>query len=108
MLSVFSDSTPGPSPRWLGWRVLSLFKKHQRVAAGLVALILLASGLDIAVPFLTKGLIDKIITSLGHRGSASLQTLLSAGIAIFLATAATRLLRSFSMLKFLVSDCDPI
>ncbi len=62
---------------------------------GLLALILLASSLDIAVPFLTKGLIDEILHALGKNAGASVRTLLMAGAAIFAATAGTRILRSF-------------
>lgn len=88
-------TSPANSPRRLGWKVIRLLRKHRRMAVGLGLLILLASALDIAVPFLTKGLIDKIMHSFGTKSSDSLRTLGTAAAAIFAATAATRLLRSF-------------
>ncbi|MDQ2843917.1 MAG: hypothetical protein M3Y72_23345, partial [Acidobacteriota bacterium] len=79
----------------LGWKVVRLLRKHRRTAFGLGLLILLASALDITVPFLTKGLIDKIMHSFGTKSSDSVRILATAASAIFAATAATRLLRSF-------------
>ena len=43
--------------RWLGWKVVSLLGRHRRTLVGLIVLILIAASLDIAVPFLTQGLI---------------------------------------------------
>jgi ABC-type multidrug transport system fused ATPase/permease subunit len=83
------------SKRWLGWKVISLLSKHRPTMMGLMALIVVASSLDIAVPFLTKGLIDQILHALGRNTGASLRTLLVAGAAIFATTAGTRVLRSF-------------
>ncbi len=94
----FADSVTSQSgnpKRWLGWKVISLLKKHCGTMAGLIALIVVASSLDIAVPFLTKGLIDHILHALGQNAGASMGTLLAAGAAIFGATAGTRVLRSF-------------
>ncbi len=94
-----SASTQGQ----LGWKVIRLLRKHRRTALGLGLLILLASALDIAVPFLTKGLIDKIMHSFGTKSSDSVQTLARAAVAIFAATAATRLLRSFYNYRLVLS-----
>jgi ABC-type multidrug transport system fused ATPase/permease subunit len=80
---------------WLGWRIISLLGKHRGTVIGLAFLIVVASLLDLAVPFLTRGLIDKILRSLQSKPSDSLHTLFVAGLGILGATASTRLLRSF-------------
>ncbi len=82
-------------PRWLGWRVLSLLGSHRKTVAGLSVLIVVTSCLEIAVPFLTKGIIDKILRSLTAPETSSLRTLVISAISIFLVAVATRLLRSF-------------
>lgn len=94
MVSAVTRS-PASNQRRLGWKVIRLLRKHRRMALALGLLILLASALDIAVPFLTKGLIDKIMHSFGTKSGDSIRTLGTAAAAIFAATAATRLLRSF-------------
>ncbi len=88
-------SRSGNSKRWLGWKVISLLRKHRLTIAGLMALIVTATCLDIAVPFLTRGLVDQILHALGRNAGAPVRTLLMAGAAIFAATAGTRILRSF-------------
>ncbi|MBV9265600.1 MAG: ABC transporter ATP-binding protein [Acidobacteriaceae bacterium] len=94
--------------RWLGWKVIGLLGRHRRTLAGLSILILVASGLDIVVPFLTKGLIDKIIHSLQMPQGSAVSVLIMAAAGIFLATAATRVLRSFYNYSLLraVSQCE--
>lgn len=86
---------PVAASGWLGWKVISLFGKRRRTVVGLLVLILVASAFDIAVPFMTQRLIDQILHSLGTNRAGAVHILFGAGIAIFLATAATRLLRSF-------------
>jgi ABC-type multidrug transport system fused ATPase/permease subunit len=81
--------------KWLGWKIISLLGRHRRTVAGLFVLILIAAGLDITVPFLTREVIDNVVRSLRSAQSGSLRTLLLAAVAIFAATAVTRLLRSF-------------
>jgi subfamily B ATP-binding cassette protein MsbA len=83
------------SSKWLGWKVLSLLRPYRLRLTGLALLIILATGLDLTVPFLTRGLIDRIVRVLADHGQGSIQILLFAGASIFAATAATRLLRSF-------------
>ncbi len=90
-----SSTTSREKSRWLGWKVISLLHAHRATAAILALLIMVASCLDIAVPFLTKGLIDKILHSLGTKSNDAMHALVVAAIEIFAATAATRLLRSF-------------
>ncbi len=98
-----ATTSPASTQRRLGWKVIRLLRKHRRMAVGLGLLILLASALDIAVPFLTKGLIDKIMHSFGAKSSDSVRTLGTAAVAIFAATAATRLLRSFYNYRLVLS-----
>ncbi len=94
MSQAVPDRLPVGASGWLGWKVISLLGKRRRTIAGLGILILIAAGLDIAVPFLTQRIIDSILHSLqGHQGG-NIHTLITAAIAIFLATATTRLLRS--------------
>ena len=95
MVFEASSTTTPENSRWLGWKVLSLLHGHRRTAAALGALIAVASVLDLAVPLLTKGLIDKILYSLRTSGGESTRTLATAAISIFAATATTRMLRSF-------------
>lgn len=92
--SVVSAAVPG-AQKWLGWKIISLLGRHRRVVAGLFVLILIAAGLDITVPFLTREVIDDVVRSLRSATPGSLRTLLLAAIAILAATAITRLLRSF-------------
>lgn len=94
MLSPVTLSSASNQGR-LGWKVVRLLREHRRTAIGLGLLIILASALEIAVPFLTKGLIDKIMHSFGTKSSDAGRTLGMAAVAIFAAVAATRLLRSF-------------
>lgn len=82
------------SSKWLGWKVISLLSKYRLRLTGLALLILIATGLDLTVPFLTRGLIDRIVHTLQDHGQGSIQILVFAGASIFAATAATRLLRS--------------
>ncbi len=79
---------------WLGWKVISLLGRHRVALAGLMLLILTSASLDIAVPFLTQTLIDRIIQILKTNRPASVGILLLTGVGIFCATAATRALRS--------------
>lgn len=74
----------------------------------LIVLILVAAGLDIAVPFLTRSLINEIVRSLQIHNAGALRALLMAAIGIFLATATTRILRSFYNYRLFctVSRCE--
>ena len=94
-MSAVQDKTPVAASGWLGWKVIALLGKHRRTLAGLAVLIVVASSLDIAVPFLTQRLIDSILRSLKTQQGGYMQTLLGAAVAIFAATVTTRILRSF-------------
>jgi ABC-type multidrug transport system fused ATPase/permease subunit len=89
--------------RWLGWRVLALLKPHRGTILALAFLIVFVSALDIAVPFLTKGLIDKILHALGSSQATSLRSLFLAAGSIFVATAGSRLLRSLYNYKLVMA-----
>ncbi len=95
MSQVVIANAPVAGSGWLGWKVISLLSKHRRTLAGLLALILVASSLELAVPFLTQRLIDQILHSLRSNRAGAVHFLIVAAAAIFFATATTRLLRSF-------------
>ena len=93
---AFSDvSKSAGHPRWLGWKVLALLRGHRLAAAGLALLITLTAAADIAVAFITRGVIDGVIRALQTRATNALQSLLLAASAIFLLTVLTRVVRSF-------------
>ncbi len=94
--------------RWLGWKVVSLLGRYRARLAGLVVLLLIASALDLAVPFLTRGLIDRIVQALKTTIDGSVQVLVFAAVAIFVATAATRIIRSIYNYTLLsaASQCE--
>ncbi len=94
---VFSSSPANvsPKPTPLGWRVVCLLSQRKATLLGLGSLIVLATCLDVAVPFLTKSIIDRVLQAFGKPAADSIQTLTWAALSIFAATAGTRLLRSF-------------
>ncbi len=89
------------SSRWLGWKVISLLGKYRLRLAGLAILLVVATALDVSVPFLTRGLIDRIVRALQGGPQSSFQILAFAAISIFVVTAATRVLRSVYNYQFL-------
>jgi ABC-type multidrug transport system fused ATPase/permease subunit len=105
--SAVRAAVPG-AQRWLGWKIISLMGRHGRTLAGLLILIFIAAGLDIAVPFLTREVIDNVVRSLRSINGGSVRTLILAAMAIFAATAITRLLRSFYNYRLFraVSQCE--
>ena len=93
---------------WLGWKVLSLLSRRRLVVAGLAILVCVTAALDIAVPFVTRGVIDTVIKSLQSSANQALRSLGIAAVAIFAATALTRVLRSLYNYKLfcLVSKAE--
>ncbi len=87
---------------------MSLMGRYRARLVGLICLILVASGLDLAVPFLTRGLIDTVVHALQSKASSSFRLLLLACAGIFAATAVTRILRSFYNYRLLsaASQCE--
>ncbi len=79
---------------WLGWKVLALLSGRYRVVAALAVLVCATAALDVAVPFVTRSVIDGVVHSLQTGRWASLRFLFVASLAIFVATALTRILRS--------------
>jgi ABC-type multidrug transport system fused ATPase/permease subunit len=85
----------GASEKSLACKIMSLLGRHRWMLAGLSALITVTAGLDIAVPFFARRLIDEIVNSLSGREKGAMLTLLLSATGIFVVTAANRLLRSF-------------
>jgi ABC-type multidrug transport system fused ATPase/permease subunit len=90
-----SSELGGPNEKALARKILSLLGSHRSTLIGLSALILLTAGLDIAVPFIARRLIDEIVHSLSGRQQEAIATLAFSALAIFIVTAATRIFRSF-------------
>lgn len=86
--------TAAPKSKWLGWRVLALLAPHRLAVAGLALLVTVTAGLDIAVPFITRGVIDGVVRALQSTKADSYRSLLLAAVSIFVLTAVTRVLRS--------------
>jgi len=85
----------GHDPAVLAKRILLLLRSRIWVVSGLASLILITAGLDIAVPFLSQRLIDRVITLMRLPQVSDWHWLVAAGAGIFSATALTRILRSF-------------
>ena len=75
-------------------RAWSLLSGSRKTFLFLFLIVLVASGIDIAVPFLTRQVIDRLVSSLQHTSSSTLSTLIICASFIFLATVVTRALRS--------------
>jgi subfamily B ATP-binding cassette protein MsbA len=103
-----SSELGGAGERSLAWKIISLLGRHRWTLVGLSALIFLTAGLDIAVPFFARRLIDEIVSSVSGRQGQAMRTLVISVIGIFAATAATRLLRSFYnyRLYLAASQCE--
>jgi len=95
MLSAVTYERVGqPNLRWIGWRVLSLLANQRAKLTGLAALTVAAAALDVTVPFLTRGIIDRIVHTVQSRQTGSAAMVVLAALAIFAATTGARLLRS--------------
>lgn len=90
-----SSEFPGVNEKSLAWKIVSLLGSHRWTLIGLSALIFITAGLDIAVPFITRRVINEVVHALSGRQQEAIATLAISAIGIFVATAATRLLRSF-------------
>ncbi len=88
-------SRQGSREGWLGWKVMSLLARYRVTLAALALLVLIAAALDLATPFITRGIIDQIIRALQGKQQTPFTRLIVAAAAIFAATTFTRLLRSF-------------
>lgn len=89
------DTKPGGKPRWLGWKVLAILRPHRWAVAALGSLLCVTAAAEIAVPFVTRGVIDGVIQALTAGNSNSLRFLVLAAAAILALTVAARILRSF-------------
>src|SRR4051794_22115519 len=92
--------------KWLGWRVLSLLAPHRLGVIGLALLVTITAGLDIAVPFITRTVIDGVIRALQSPKNGSFRSLLLAAGAIFALTAITRVLRSLYNYRLFLLTTD--
>jgi ABC-type multidrug transport system fused ATPase/permease subunit len=88
-----AKQNPGWTHSPLG-RVLLLLKQSRAAGIFLLALILITSTLDIAVPFITQNLIDGIVQSVKGVHKLQLNLLCISLVGIFASVAATRVLRS--------------
>ena len=97
-----------PAVSNIAWRVISLFSAHRWSVAGLLGLILVCTTLDVAVPYLTRGVIDNVLRSLHGAQPDAIRSLVMAGAAIFAATAVNRVLRSFYNFRLVhtASQCE--
>src|SRR5512132_1697191 len=77
-----------------GLRSVALFSTRKKMALLLAGLIVLAAALDIAIPFITRRLIDTLIVSFQSPGVSARRVLIGSAIAILLATLLTRAVRS--------------
>ncbi len=106
-----SQSSPTGCPvstTWPGWRVVALFRAHRRSVAGLVALILACTALDVTVPYLTRSVINNVLSALHAFKAEAMRNLFVAGAAILAATAVNRLLRSVYNYKLVrtAAECE--
>lgn len=76
------------------FRILALLKSHQREVAFLSLLIILSTGFDIAVPFISQHLIDKLIQFFKSGGNAPLMVLIVSSGGILLATVLSHFIKS--------------
>ncbi len=72
-----------------------MLRRHRLAVSGLAMLITLTAAADIAIPFVTRGVIDGVIRALQHHSTTALQSLLLAAGAILGLTVVTRVVRSF-------------
>src|SRR3954451_9619426 len=93
MTKNVSAATPAKS-KWLGWKVLALLSGHRRTIVALSLLVCVTAALDVAVPFLTRQVIDGVVRSLQSAKADSLRSLLLAAGSILAITLTTRLLRT--------------
>ena len=90
----YSSKVSIDTTRSLALRVFSLLREDAWKVGALALLVVLTAALDIAVPFFSQHLIDRVIRSLQFPQAGNYRWLLVTGAAIFAATALTRMLRS--------------
>ncbi len=98
----------GVRQKWIGRKIVGLLAPHRATLAWLSLLIVFSAALDLAIPFVTRTLIDQIIHALGSKHQGSFRILIGAAVAIFGATVITRLLRSFYNYRLFLtaSQCE--
>lgn len=93
-MKLVGSGAAGGTERWLGWKILALLSQKKATVAGLALLVSVTAGLDVAVPFITRGVIDGVLAALQSAQSGAMGRLGLAAASIFLMTALTRVLRS--------------
>ena len=83
------SSKSNPTPR-----ILSLLKTDKKGFVFLLGLVVLAAGFDIAVPFISKNLIDALIGFFTHGGNPPLKIILFSALGILAATLLNRIIQS--------------
>jgi ABC-type multidrug transport system fused ATPase/permease subunit len=110
MTKNVSTATPEEG-KWLGWKVLTMLNGHRRTVAALSLLVCITAALDVAVPFITREVIDGVVRSLQSAKADSLRSLLLAAASILVITMVTRLLRSvynYRLFKVISSAEDEV
>lgn len=75
-------------------RILSLLKGHRKEVLILLSLIVVSAGFDIAVPFISRALIDTLINFFKDGGPVPVKLILLAAGGILLATISSNILRT--------------
>ncbi|OGN27497.1 MAG: hypothetical protein A3A33_04710 [Candidatus Yanofskybacteria bacterium RIFCSPLOWO2_01_FULL_49_25] len=75
-------------------RILSFLKGHSKTVAFLIALVIIAAGFDIVVPFISQRLIDTLIGFLKNGGPAPTTTLVVAAVGILVFTILNRVIKT--------------
>ncbi len=94
-----------------GARTVALLSTRKGTALFLFALITASAGLDLAVPFITRRLLDGFLAAAGSSAKTALTGLLTAAAAILTATVLTRAVRSiynYQLFKAVTSIEDDI
>ncbi len=80
--------------RGAAFRSIALFASRKRTAAFLLALISASAALDLAVPFITRHVIDELVAYFRSPAGTAVPMLLTAAAAILVAMLVTRAVRS--------------
>src|SRR5947209_4939875 len=75
-------------------RIISLLKQKKREASLLFGLVLISTGFDITVPFISQRLIDTLIKFFRDGGNTPTNILIFSALGILAATVVARMLKS--------------
>lgn len=85
------------------WRIISELLPYRQRIVLLIALAVVMAGADIAVPFITQRLIDRLVDAFGQRQTLPLQVLGMAALGILIATLLAQMTRSLYNYKLFVT-----